>query len=85
MFARGKYSLAICDRCGLRCLYTSLRKQTINKMVTNTKVCPDCLDKDSERWDLSRVRVNDPEALREPRPDNDDDGTTTPLDYPYTP
>jgi len=36
---------------------------------TGLMVCPDCDDEDNPQLLLGRIRFNDPEALRNPRPD----------------
>jgi len=71
-FAAGKKALAICDRCGLSYKFNDLRKETVNRNLTNLKVCPECLDIDHEQLQLGRLDPTDPIALREPRPDRSD-------------
>lgn len=71
MFATGRYSIAICDRCGCRAKYKELREQVVNGVKTNLRVCPDCLDADHPQLRLNRIRINDPQALRNPRPEID--------------
>lgn len=73
MYATGKYSIAICDRCGCRAKYTELRDQVINGIKSGWRVCPDCLDVDHPQLRLNRIRINDPQALRFPRPEIDKD------------
>ena len=61
-YASGKYSLAICDRCGLRYKYTQLRKEWNNLFV-----CPECYEPKAPH--INPVpNVADPEAIRDPRP-----------------
>lgn len=71
MYATGKHSIAICDRCGCRAKYKELRDQVINGTKSGLRVCPDCLDQDHPQLRLNRVRINDPQALRFPRPEVD--------------
>ena len=66
-YARGKYALAICDRCGCRTRYLELRNQIVNSAPTGLKVCPDCLDQDHPQLKLNKVRIYDPQGLRQPR------------------
>ncbi len=73
MYATGKYSLAICDRCGCRAKYKELRAQVVNSVKTGLRVCPDCLDADHPQLRLNRIRINDPQALQFPRPEVDKD------------
>jgi hypothetical protein len=62
-YASGKFAWAICDICGLRCRYSELRPLVRNRRQTETRVCPDCCDRDQP---LPRV-LRDPQALRHPR------------------
>lgn len=70
-YATGKYAIAICDRCGCRAKYKELRAQVVNGERTNLRVCPDCLDVDHPQLRLNRIRIDDPQALRFPRPEFD--------------
>jgi len=68
-FASGKYSIAECDRCGQRYQLTELKKEVIKTKLFNIKVCPTCWDPDQPQLSLGLYPVNDPQAVREPRPD----------------
>ena len=68
-YASGKYSIAECDRCGLRFMLKQLRKEIIKTKLFNIKVCPECWDPDQPQLSLGLYPVNDPQAVREPRPD----------------
>ena len=68
-FSSGKYSIAECDRCGQRYKLTDLRKLTIKTKQVSIKVCPECWDPDHPQLQLGMYPVNDPQAVREPRPD----------------
>ena len=68
-FASGKYSIAECDRCGQRYKLKELRKQVLKTKIYNVKVCPSCWDPDQPQLQLGMYPVNDPQAVREPRPD----------------
>jgi hypothetical protein len=68
-FASGKYSIAECDRCGQRYKLKELRKQVVKTHLYNVKVCPSCWDPDQPQLQLGMYPVNDPQAVREPRPD----------------
>jgi len=70
-YATGKRSIAICDRCGCREKYLQLRYQVVNSVKTGLLVCRDCLDQDHPQLKLNRIRINDPQALRHPRPESD--------------
>jgi hypothetical protein len=68
-FASGKHAIAECDRCGQRYKLKELKKQTIKTKLYNIKVCPSCWDPDHPQLQLGLYPVNDPQAVREPRPD----------------
>lgn len=68
-FASGKNSIAECDRCGQRYKLKELRKQVLKTKLYNVKVCPSCFDPDHPQLQLGMYPVNDPQAVREPRPD----------------
>lgn len=69
-FASGKRSISECDRCGFRYPLKKLRKLTIKTKTTNILVCPTCWEPDQPQLQLGMYPVNDPQALRNPRPDN---------------
>jgi len=83
-YASGKYSKAICDRCGQATDYTDLKAQIVARKDTGLRVCQDCLDQDHPQLFLPRV-FSDPQALRNARPLLDDDGPTDPFVYPFFP
>ena len=68
-YASGKNSIAECDRCGFRYKLTELRKLTIKTKQVSIKVCPTCWEPDQPQLSLGLYPVNDPQAVREPRPD----------------
>jgi hypothetical protein len=68
-FASGKYAIAECDRCGQRFKLKELRTQTLKTKPYNVKVCRACWDPDHPQLMLGMYPVNDPQAVREPRPD----------------
>jgi hypothetical protein len=68
-FASGKYAIAECDRCAQRYKLKELRKLTIKTQQVSIKVCPECWEPDQPQLSLGLYPVNDPQALREPRPD----------------
>jgi hypothetical protein len=68
-FASGKYAIAECDRCGQQYKLKELRKQILKTHLYNVKVCPSCWDPDQPQLQLGMYPVNDPQAVREPRPD----------------
>ena len=68
-FASGKYAIAECDRCGQRYKLTELRIQTLKTIPYKVKVCKTCWDPDQPQLQLGMYPVNDPQAVRDPRPD----------------
>ena len=68
-FAVGKKAFGFCDRCGFRYLLVDLRVEVVALQDTSIKVCPECFDPDQPQLQLGRYEFNDPQALRNPRPD----------------
>lgn len=68
-YASGKHAIAECDRCGFRYKLKELRKLTIKTKNVNIKVCKTCWEPDQPQLSLGLYPVNDPQAVREPRPD----------------
>lgn len=68
-FSSGKNSIAECDRCGFRFKLTALRKEVIKTKLYNLLVCPQCWDPDQPQLQLGMYPVDDPQGVRDPRPD----------------
>ena len=68
-FSSGKFAIAECDRCGQRYKLKELRKLVVKQQIKNIKVCPSCWDPDQPQLSLGLYPVDDPQAVREPRPD----------------
>jgi DNA-directed RNA polymerase subunit RPC12/RpoP len=68
-YAAGKKSIAECDRCGFRYLLKELKTLTIKTKNVKIKVCKTCWEPDQPQLSLGMYPVNDPQAVREPRPD----------------
>lgn len=68
-FSSGKYSIAECDRCGFRYKLKQLKSLVIKTKKVNILVCPECWEEDHPQLQLGMYPVNDPQAVREPRPD----------------
>jgi NAD-dependent SIR2 family protein deacetylase len=62
-YAVGKYSEAICDRCGFQYPYLKLREEW-----NGFKVCPECYEPKHPQLDPVLTPV-DPQALYKPRVD----------------
>jgi hypothetical protein len=68
-FASGKWAIAQCDRCGFRYKLKELQTLVIKTKNVNLLVCKSCLEPDQPQLQLGMYPVNDPQALRNPRPD----------------
>lgn len=68
-FASGKKSFGYCQRCEQRYDLSKLKFQILKQKVTNLRVCPECLDVDQPQLMLGTFPIDDPQALRDPRPD----------------
>lgn len=68
-FSSGRYSIAECDRCGQRFKLKQLKSLTIKTKKVNILVCPECWEPDQPQLQLGMYPVNDPQAVRNPRPD----------------
>ena len=68
-YAKGRLAFGFCDTCGQRYDLHDLKVQIVAGRATNIKNCIYCLDKDQPQYFLGRVPINDPQALRNPRPD----------------
>lgn len=69
-FASGKKAIAECDRCGFRYKLKELKRLVIKTKDVNILVCPTCWEPDQPQLQLGMYPVDDPQALRNPRPDN---------------
>jgi hypothetical protein len=68
-FASGKNAIAECDRCGQRYKLSVLKTEIIKTKKYDLLVCPECWDPDHPQLQLGMWPVDDPQALRNPRPD----------------
>jgi hypothetical protein len=69
-FASNKIAIAICDRCGFRFRLRELRELVVKTKKVNLLVCSECWEPDHPQLQLGMYPVDDPQALRNPRPDN---------------
>jgi hypothetical protein len=69
-FASGKYAIAQCDRCNFRYKLKQLKVLTIKTKNVNILVCPECWEEDQPQLQLGMWPVDDPQAVRNPRPDS---------------
>ena len=68
-FAQGKKAFGFCSICGQRADLSKLKPQIIKQKVTNSLRCSECLDEDQPQLMLGTFPIDDPQALRNPRPD----------------
>lgn len=68
-FSSGKFAIAECDRCGFRFKLKQLKTLVIKTKNVEIKVCPQCWEQDHPQLQLGMYPVNDPQAVRQPRPD----------------
>lgn len=68
-FSSGKNSIAECDRCGFRFKLTALKKLVVKTKTYDLKVCPQCWEPDQPQLQLGMYPVDDPQGVRDPRPD----------------
>jgi len=69
-FSSGKHSIAECDRCGQQFKLKQLKTEIVKTKLYNIKVCPECWTPDQPQLQLGMYPVDDPQAVREPRPDS---------------
>jgi len=69
-FASGRNAIAICDVCGFQYKLHELKIVIVKGRDTNIKACPECWDLDHPQLHLGEFPVDDPQALRNPRPDS---------------
>jgi hypothetical protein len=68
-FSSGKYAIAQCDRCNFRYKLKELKRLIIKTKNVNILVCKSCWEPDQPQLSLGLYPVNDPQAVRNPRPD----------------
>lgn len=68
-FASGKRAIAECDRCAQRFKLTELTPLVVKTKPTGLLVCRECNDPDHPQLLLGMTPVDDPQGLRNPRPD----------------
>ena len=69
-FTSGKYAIALCDRCNVQTKLRELKQLTINLKPSGLYVCKSCWEPDHPQLQLGRYPIVDPQAVRNPRPDN---------------
>jgi hypothetical protein len=69
-YASAKNSIAQCDRCGFRYKLKELKRLVIKTKNVNILVCHECWEPDQPQLLLGMFPVQDPQAVRNPRPDS---------------
>ena len=69
-FSSGKWAIAQCDRCNFRYKLKDLKTEIIKTKPYKIRVCNTCWDPDHPQLQLGMYPVEDPQAVRDPRPDN---------------
>jgi hypothetical protein len=68
-YASGQKAIAICDICGFQYRLRELKQLIRKNNKTNLKACPECWNPDQPQNRLGEFPVDDPQAIRDPRPD----------------
>jgi hypothetical protein len=68
-FTAGKKAISECDRCSFRFKLKDLKELVIKTKDVNILVCHQCWEMDHPQLQLGMYPVDDPQALRNPRPD----------------
>jgi hypothetical protein len=69
MYAKGKKAWGICDRTGMRYKLSDLVYEIRNGQKTGFRIGRDVVDPDHPQNFIGRLRVVDPQTLRDPRPE----------------
>ena len=69
-YASGQNAIAICDVCGFQYKLRQLKELIVKNEKTNIKACPECWEPDQPQNRLGEFPVDDPQAIRNPRPDS---------------
>jgi hypothetical protein len=77
--ARGKYAFGFCDKTGFRYPLHDLVDEYVNGVKTGLRVGRDVVDPDHPQNFTGRVRVDDPQSLMNPRPEN----KSEPVDFRF--
>lgn len=80
-YANSAKAWGLCDRCGARFRLGTLKKLVVKDTQTELKVCRDCWEPSHPQLRLGEVKVDDPQALYEPRPDKDKKTSTEYVDF----
>jgi hypothetical protein len=84
-FASGQKAIGICDVCGFQYPLRKLRTTFVKGRKTNVLSCPECWSPDHPQLRLGEFPVDDPQALRNPRPDTAELVTSRDFQYGWNP
>lgn len=84
-FASAKKALGICDVCGFSCKLKELKALYVKGRNTNVLACRDCWNPDHPQLKLGEFPVDDPQALRNPRPDTAELEPARDIQYGWSP
>lgn len=79
-YAKARKAFGFCDRTGFRYPLKDLIYEIRDGVKTGFRVGKDVVDPDHPQNFLGRVKINDPQALRDPRPDRFEEPVT--FSYP---
>ena len=68
-FTGGKHALGNCDVCGFQFKLNKLRDLFIRTKDSHVKACEECWNSDHPQNMQGMYPVDDPQAVRDPRPD----------------
>lgn len=68
-FASDRRAISECDICGFRYKRKELKELIIKTKNVNVLACPECWNPDHPQLLLGMFPVDDPQAIRNPRPD----------------
>ena len=68
-FASDRRAISECDICGFRYKRKELKELIIKTKNVNIMACPECWNPDQPQLLLGMFPIDDPQAIRNPRPD----------------
>jgi hypothetical protein len=68
-YTTNKNAIADCDVCGFQFKLKKLKSLFVRKTKTNILACPECWNPDQPQNMQGMYPVEDPQAVRDPRPD----------------
>ena len=68
-YASAKKAIAECDICGFRYRLKELKSLVVRGRDTHIKACPECWNTEQPQLRLGEFPVDDPQAIKDPRPD----------------